>query len=443
MDVQSTARVAVQPHTDPHKLPDPRNLAHDLFPLREHPLYGSVEDFTSCQYLAPPTLAAFTNDCSYGQGVTGLEICPACFFNTSGTTSRSKKIPYSDADLERQRLHESIALRRLGLGPGDAVISLGAPLPSISGWAIVNGSKATGAEVLNSSQLDFEEALTDTNRLRASVVIGTPRVVREIGLAIQEEYGSLHKFLPNLHTAVIFGDVLPDALRADIKSIWGFRQVYSLYGTVEADVVATESTTQQGRMDPLLERLVIEIIPEPELQKEWRDPDYHPRAYDIRAVPDGTLGEILITDPARDVLPLLRYRIGDVVQVHAAESDMERPLMTVLGRSANTVRLDGVPVYEMQITNALESALGERLADWQLVQLQRSGAGQYRLCVQPNPGAQIKVTDWQTIQAHLKLQRPALAALQLDRLVQFEVVEAISHGELKGDAKAKRIQLLG
>ena len=62
--------------------------------------------------------------------------------------------------------------------------------------------------------------------------------MREIGLAIEEEHGSLRDVFPNMRMAVIFGDVLPDEMRADIARIWGNPAVYSLYGTVEAPAEA-------------------------------------------------------------------------------------------------------------------------------------------------------------------------------------------------------------
>jgi phenylacetate-coenzyme A ligase PaaK-like adenylate-forming protein len=424
---------------------EPRAYEARVFPLHGHPLYGSVERFIDSDYLLPATLAEFTNAERFGETVMNLEMCPACFFNTSGTTSRSKRIPYSDADLARQRIHESIALRKLGMGPGDGVISLGSPLPSISGWAIVNGSEAAGASVLNTSQLDYEDVFLRKQQDKATIVIGTPLVVREIGAAIAEDYGPLPQLFPRLKTAIIFGDVVPNALKRQLRAIWGFDRIYSLYGTVEADVVATESRNHPGRMDLMFERLVFEIIPESELAKERAMPGYRPRPSDIRQAPDGTVGELVITDLARDVLPLIRYRIGDVIQVHrppqaGAGEDLT---ISILGRSKNAIRVDQIPLYEMQINEALEEALGERLRDWQLVQ-SPTQLSRFDLFIQTADGQRLQPDDHGRVLAAIASKRPELARCDVGAFVHTHWHSQAQSTSLAGhatDAKARRIVL--
>lgn len=423
-----------------YDLPSPLTYTKAVFPLKEHPLYGDLNNFKESPYLMPAELADFTNEYDYSEKVTNLEICPACFFNTSGTTNRSKKIPYSDDDLDRQRIHEAVALTKLGVGKGDGVISLGAPLPSISGWAIVNGSETTGAKVLNTCQLDYDDVLLRNQQDQATVVIGTPIVVKEIGLAIREDHGDLRKVFPNMRTGIIFGDVLPDALRKEIKEIWGFKNVYSLYGTVEADVVATESIEKPGDMELMSERLIIEIIPENELAKEKTNKNYQPIAYSLDEINDGTVGEIVISDLSRSVLPLIRYRIGDIIEVHKPSQSQKTTTVKVLGRSKNTVLVEKIPLYEMQINEAIESVLSGRVSEWRLIQ-DPDGAARYDLQVCLAPGQEINYADGEHILDALKSQRKELQSLKLASSIQVKWVDRIEQDEVKGDAKAKRIVL--
>ena len=442
-------KLATETHSDENLnymyLPDPRSHAGNIFPLVNHILYGDVDSFADAACLMPGDLADYTSRCGSQSGVTNLEICPACFFNTSGTTSRSKQVPYSDADLNRQRLHEAIALRKLGMRAGDGVISLGAPLPSISGWAIVNGSKTVGASVLNSSHLDFEQALNEENRYQATVVIGTPVVVREIGLAIEEEHGSLSEVFPNLRMIILFGDVLPTALRAEIARIWGALAVYSLYGTVEADVVATESPSTPGVMYLMVERLIFELISEAELQKERETAGYIPQLQDINAVAAGTIGEIIISDLSREVLPLIRYRIGDIVRVHGTDpaQPLFGPLISVLGRSKNAVFIAGIPLYEMQITAALEQAIGSQLADWRLVQQKDEEIEVFRYClyVVLSAGKALSVSDTKRILAALSAQRAEFLDMDIASCIKVVAAPKLEQDALQGDAKARRIVL--
>lgn len=415
-----------------------------LFPIVDHPLYGNIHRFEDSPYLMPALLADFTNDTDFSAEATSLEICPACFFNTSGTTNRSKKIPFSDADLERQKNHEAIALRKLGMGKGDGVMSLGAPLPSISGWAIVNGSEATGARALNTSQIDYDDVFKNHQSDQVTFVIGTPIVVREIGRAIAEEYGPLRKSLPNVRTGIIFGDVLPDALRQELKEIWNFDHIYSLYGTVEADVVATENTQRSGEMDLMSERLLFEFLDESELAAERENPGYVPRPVAMTKVADGAYGEILISDLSRDTLPLIRYRIGDVIQIHRGTDDHNRdyPTVSVLGRSKNTVLLGGVAVYEMQLDAALKQAYPQAVQEWRLTENEPGAEYRYQLEIQPSAHADSSTLTTAALFEVLRELRPELDDIDLDAFLSLTTVECFEHVEVKGDNKSQRIVLL-
>ena len=426
-------------------------LKEKLFPLKKHPLYGDVTSFDKAPYLMPAALADFTNETDF-EDTTNLEICPSCFFNTSGTTNRSKKIPFSDADLARQRAHEAIALSKLGMGDGDGVMSLGAPLPSISGWAIVNGSEATGARALNTSQLDYDTIFEKAWGNDVTFVIGTPLVVKEIGRAIEEEFGYLRNVLPNLKTAVIFGDVLPDALREELKNLWGFQNVYSLYGTVEADVVATECTHRQGEMNLMSERLIFEFLPEGELAKEREDSSYIAQSMPINQVENGSFGEILISDLSRDTLPLIRYRIGDIIKVHRGTGvhNVTEPTVSVLGRSKNTVMLNGVAIYEMQLDSALKAVFKESLMDWKLVENNPDSKTRYDLQVLlKNEGSptgcsstNCSSTDFPRLFDALRGQRHELKPVRLEQLIAPRTVKEFARAEIAGDTKAQRITLL-
>lgn len=412
-----------------------------IFPMEDHPLYQSVEAFEHTAFLMPKTLADFTNETDFQGDVTQLEICPTCFFQTSGTTSRSKRIPYSANDLERQKQHEAQAFRMLGMTREDVVMSLGSPLPSISGWATINGSEAVGASVANTSQLDYEDVFLRKMEQKVSFVFATPIVAREIGQRIQEDFGPLREVMPNLRTAVIFGDVLPERLRRELKDLWGFRNVVSLYGTVEADVVAVECFASPGRQHPMLERLIIEVIPESELARERATPEYQPKAINVMNAEDGVIGEIVISDLSRDILPLLRYRIGDIVKVSSAACGcgLHGPTISVLGRSKNVVYVAGVPLYEMQINAAIEAALGDAVGDWR-ISWSPAGAERLALYLLGDRSA-IGDDELRSVIGAIQAVRPELADIDVADWVRIQVVDALSQAPIIGDAKARRIVL--
>ncbi|NQZ07711.1 MAG: GH3 auxin-responsive promoter family protein [Algicola sp.] len=430
--------------TTANDIVDHEGLKQSIYPMDNHPLYGNAATFIDTDYLLPAALADFTNETDFEEDTTSLEICPACFFNTSGTTNRSKKIPFSDADLARQKVHEAISFKKLGMVPGDGVMSLGAPLPSISGWAIVNGSEHLGAKALNTSQLDYDDIIDRGRGKQATFVIGTPLVVKEIGKAIIEEYGPMSEVLPNMRTGVIFGDVLPDALRAELKEIWGFEHVLSLYGTVEADVVATECVDYQGEMLLMSERLYFEFLPESELAKERLDLNYVAKSMTMDQVPNRSFGEILISDLSREVLPLIRYRIGDVIEVHRSTRDANAnaPTISVLGRSKNTVMLENIALYEMQLNNALTTWLGNDLLEWKLTENEAAADHHYTLEVQLVKGRELPINNEAVLFKALRDQRNELTDVNLAKEIHVQQIIEFAKVEVTGDIKAARIILL-
>lgn len=435
-----SAILDIEEKVNKFEIVDHEKMKNRIFPMVDHPLYGNVQRFEESEFLLPAKLADFTNETDFGGDSTNLEICPACFFNTSGTSSRSKKIPFSDADLARQKTHEAIALTKLNMGKGDSVMSLGAPLPSISGWAIVNGSEATGAVALNTSQVDYDDIFEYKQQHLVTYVIGTPLVVKEIGLAIEQEYGPLRKVFPNLKTAVIFGDILPDNMRKFIKDLWGFQNVYSLYGTVEADVVGTEDPAQPGKIQLMRERLYLEFIPESEIVKEIADPDYRAKSIPVDQAKNLEIGEIVISDFSRETLPLVRYRIGDVVQIHQA-SDGDAVSVTILGRSKNAIPVGSTFIHEFQIDRLLSQIFKAGLIEWKLVQREEKRQ-EYDLYIQIAAGSDMTPAQRFEIQSGLKKLVDADASFDIEKIFVSQQVYAFEKINISGDAKARRITLL-
>jgi phenylacetate-CoA ligase len=359
-------------------------MMSSAFPLRDHPLYGSLDRFEDAPCLTPAALSEFTEQAAYACDVMQLEVCPACFFQTSGSTGRSKRIPYSVRDLEKQADHEATAFRKLGMSSRDVVLSLGSPPPSISAWAIANGSRRLGAAVVNGSHVDYERVFADGRNAEVTTLFATPLVALAVGRALAEERGDLRRVFPHIQRAILFGDALPRSLRSEVRELWGADRVLALYGTVEADVVATELDDEQGDLDPMLEELLIEIVPEEELWRQHTDPSYAPVPMSLVDLPPGeVIGEILLSDLRREALPLVRYRIGDVVRVRVREDG--RPTLNVLGRSKSTVFVGGAPIYEMVLDRAVEEAFGGAACRWQLTAARRSD-GPFELVLERPPG---------------------------------------------------------
>jgi len=298
------------------------------------------------EVLTPEVLEEKTKDAEFEE---------ALVFESSGTSSgQPKRIPYGYEELQDQREHEALAFEIGGLRPEHTVMTLGAPLPSISGWASRSGSRELGADVLNRSFNDYEKVIEWKENEDVNSTFATPLVIQQIGDDIEEEYGLKPKeIFPNIETGFMFGDLLPDNLRDQIKSQWGFEELRSLYGTVEADVVAI-GEEKSDKLVPMLNKHVLEIRP-------YEDGEYKDELIDIRELEEETVGSLVISDVDRNKIELDRYEIGDAVRIHP-----ELPRMDVLGRIDETINLGGAPLHENTIHKALLDTYGEDLEEWKV-----------------------------------------------------------------------------
>jgi phenylacetate-CoA ligase len=117
------------------------------------------------------------------------------------------------------------------------------------------------------------------------------------------------------------------ATRARIETAWGAR-VFDHYGLTEVGPVAYEADDRPGGMYLLESAFLAECI----------DPKSG------APVPDGALGELVLTNLGRTGSPLFRYRTGDLVRSAAGELRGG-----VLGRADDMIHVRGNNVYPTAI----------------------------------------------------------------------------------------------
>ncbi|EHN12589.1 AMP-binding protein [Patulibacter medicamentivorans] len=401
--------------------------ARTTFPL-EHQLYGRLERLEDASLLTPDALAAWTNANPVDATVTEFGECPRCYFQTSGTSGQSKRIPFTAADLEAQIDHEARSFAVAGLTAEDRVMTLASPPPSLSAWATVAGSERLGAEALNSSYVDFDRILDAGRGAEVTFVFGTPLMLELIGRMTEETFGPVDEVFPNLRAGILYGDVLPPAVERRVRRYWPI-DIRLLYGSVEADVIAM-SCPDGDRTMHVMDKVVVELLID-----GASDP------VRVEECPDGTRGEVIVSDLDRELLPLIRYATGDIVQVHRSRCGCGRgePRLSVLGRRKNELRLGGRALHEMELHAVTDAVLGDRLHDWQL-DVDRHG--------RPDVHAALRVSCRGAVAGdvagQLRERLVALGALvaeQAERVLEVVIDEPSDEQRAPdGDVKADRIR---
>ena len=155
---------------------------------------------------------------------------------------------------------------------------------------------------------------------------------------------------PPIRIGVFGAEPWSEALRARLESVWGMT-AYDTYGLSEiiGPGVAWECPARDG-MHINEDAYLPEII------------DPHTGA----VLPDGQTGELVLSSLAREAMPLLRYRTGDLTALDRRPCACGRTLVRmrrVTERADQMVVVRGVNVFPGQITAALLSVDGLR-ADW-------------------------------------------------------------------------------
>ena len=297
---------------------------------------------------------------------------------SSGTTGRRTAVGYTDADLRLWAEVTARALSQSGIGRGTIV-------HNAFGYGLFTGG------------LGFQLAL---DQLGATVIPASIGPSLEDHLSLMEEFGAeallctpsfaarlaeRRPSLPRLRVGVHGGESWTQALRARIEVGLGI-EVFNTYGLSEVigPGVAHECASHRGLQlyeDHFLAEVVVPGTTDP--------------------VPDGEVGELLLTTLSAQACPRLRYRTGDLVCLESSpgpDGQQIRRITKVLGRLSD--RLLGTGVMPTAIEQALLS-LPEAGVHYQL----HLRSDRKLLSVRLEPRRTLDQTDW------ARLQQRASAAL--------------------------------
>jgi phenylacetate-CoA ligase len=87
----------------------------------------------------------------------------------------------------------------------------------------------------------------------------------------------------------------------------------------------------------------------------WED-HFYPEIIDPQSgavLPDGAIGELVLTSLTKEALPLIRYRTRDLTRLLPPTARSMRRIQKIIGRSDDMLIIRGVNVYPSQIENLL------------------------------------------------------------------------------------------
>ena len=155
-----------------------------------------------------------------------------------------------------------------------------------------------------------------------------------------------------------------------------------------------------------------------------------------KLVPDGEVGELVLTTLCRHGMPILRYRTRDLTRIIPGDCPCgrkHRRIDRILGRSDDMIIVKGVNIYPMQVERVLMAypEVGQNY----LIVLERDGLKD-TMKVQVEIREESFVEDMRVLRG---LQETIGRALK-DEILITPKVELVQHNSLpRGEGKAKRV----
>lgn len=266
---------------------------------------------------------------------------------TSGSTGDPLLFPLTASDLDRLAYNESLSFHGAGVSAKDrALILVSLDRLFIAGMAYYRGLTALGANTSRIGVLPMEMQHHYLNIMKPTVLVGVPSYLIKLGEYLRSN-GMNADSIP-VNKIFCIGEPIRDEDMAfndtanQIEDLYG-ASVYSTYASTEVASTFCDCTEQAGG-HAHHELLYVEIL------DEAGEP-----------VPDGTVGELVVTPFGVEGMPLLRYRTGDLTFKIPGECKCGRHstrIGPILSRRSELLKFKGTTLYPLTITNVLDTFPG-------------------------------------------------------------------------------------
>lgn len=259
---------------------------------------------------------------------------------SSGTTGSPVAICYTRKDVEAWADLMARSMFATGIRREDTFQNMSGYGLFTGGLGIHYGAERLGCMTIPAGAGNTRRQIKLIKDFGVTAVHILPSYALHVARQIEEE-GEDPRALP-LRIALVGAEPYTEETRRRIESMLDLR-VYNSFGMSEMNGpgVGIECEAQSG-LHIWEDAYILEII----------DPETG------RTLPDGEVGELVMTTLTREGMPLLRYRTHDLTRIipgDCACGRRHRRIDRILGRSDDMFILKGVNIYPMQVEQVLMS----------------------------------------------------------------------------------------
>ncbi len=266
------------------------------------------------------------------------------YITTSGTLGDPVTFACTDKDLDRLAFNEEKSFSCAGLKPGN-ILQLMTTIDKrfMAGLAYFLGIRKMGASIIRVGN-GIPELQWDTiKRILPDTIMCVPSFILRL-IQYAEDHDIDYKN-SSVKRIIGIGEGLRDQnfnlnlLGKRIKEKWDV-ELFATYSSTEMGATFSECKYGcGGHLHP--ELIIVEIIGEDNLP-----------------VPDGEIGEIVVTTLGVEGMPLLRFRTGDMAAKRVEQCKCGRNsfrLTPLVGRKNNMIKLKGTTLYPPAINDVLDN----------------------------------------------------------------------------------------
>ncbi|MBI4318148.1 MAG: AMP-binding protein [Chloroflexi bacterium] len=398
-------------------------FARNPFYQRKYASYGvvaqDIRDLGNISKLPFVTKAEFQEDQGehppFGTNLSEPLESYVQYHQTTGTTGRP--LTWLDtAECWQWRARcVAHALRGAGLTSKDILFLPFNFGPYTAFWGAYEAAQHLGLLTIPGGGWDTMQRIHCLLATGATAVAITPTYAQRIGEVAQEAGLDLRG--SKVHAVILGGEpgAMVPTIRARIEDAWG-AEVFEYAGLTETGTYAftCEHSAQTMAIHAIESEFIVEVI----------DPKTG------CAVPEGTIGELVLTNLGRACSPVIRFRTGDLVQLERTVCPCGRTLAAlkggILGRRDDMLLVRGVNVFPSAVGSIVEELLPPG-HEYQVVCFTgREGTDDIKVRVETSP------EDEEL--------RNALSQRLKERLNLRIEVEAVAVGTMpRSDYKSKRI----
>ena len=338
---------------------------------------------------------------------------------SSGTTGSPTCVFYTKNDIQTWADLMARCMYGVGIRPEDVFQNMSGYGLFTGGLGIHYGAERLGCCTIPAGAGNSKRQIKLLKDFHVSVIHIIPSYALHLA-TVFEAMGMDPKSL-DLRIAIIGAEPHSEAVRQRIEDLYAIK-AYNSYGLSEMNGpgVAFECQEQQG-MHIWEDAYVAEIL----------DPET------LEPVPDGEIGELVLTTLTREGMPLIRYRTKDLTRFLPGDCPCgrtHRRLDRILGRADDMIILKGVNIYPMQIERVLMSI--PEVGQNYLIILERDGfLDQMRIKVEVKE--EFFVEDMRV----LKNMQQSIARRLRDEILITPRVELVERNSLpRCEGKAKRVE---